>query len=393
MAPPSDEPVAGDALQPDDETVPDAAPETLPARLVVEDADDATAFAPFVVCCVTDETTFVGWGALGAGTGAGGGAGRGGGVGAGGSGGGFGSGTVVTGGRGGVETVGRGGVGTGPAASATPATAPAIARTSTAAVTFIPGQLGRPGFGCAPAPIRNNPLVSGEARDYYEILGVPRDADSETIKRAFHGLVRQWHPDVSEGADAQTRFRQLAEAYSVLSKPEQRSLYDKYGYRGRGNEAFRGVGWDEDVAGVARGANVTLDLDLRSFEAELGSRPTVTFVVDGLCPECLGTGHAATSNGDGDGDRADETHCPACQGRGLAEAERRLRVRTPPGLEDGTQLRVVGEGNQAGPDAIPGDLLIDVHVSPPPRDPRAVRYIALALLLIAVAALALYVMR
>src|SRR5437667_11076522 len=75
-------------------------------------------------------------------------------------------------------------------------------------------------------------------RDYYEVLGLSRDADGETIKRAFHSLARDWHPDVADAPDAEARFRELAEAYHVLSKRESRVLYDRFGYRGRGNHGF-----------------------------------------------------------------------------------------------------------------------------------------------------------
>ena len=81
-------------------------------------------------------------------------------------------------------------------------------------------------------------------RDYYEVLGLPRDADGDAIKRAFHGLAREWHPDVADAPDAEARFRELAEAYAVLSKREARLLYDRYGYRGRGNQGFDDALWE-----------------------------------------------------------------------------------------------------------------------------------------------------
>src|SRR4029450_4540835 len=97
-------------------------------------------------------------------------------------------------------------------------------------------------------------------RDYYEVLGVDRDANGDEIKRAFHALARDWHPDVAgapggrarvrgahpdvaDAPDAEIRFRELAEAYSVLSRKEARLLYDRYGYRGRGNQGFDGALW------------------------------------------------------------------------------------------------------------------------------------------------------
>lgn len=215
-------------------------------------------------------------------------------------------------------------------------------------------------------------------RDYYEVLGLPRDADAASIKRAFHALIREWHPDAAGTPDAETRFRELAEAYSVLSTAESRRMYDEHGHRRPGDDAVLQIPWDEQLADATRGSNVDLDLELREHEAQRGSRPTVTVHVQALCPVCLGTGTDGT--------------CERCGGARVVEAERRLRVQTPPGLEDGAQLRVAGEGNQGGADAIPGDLLIRVHVVASPDDRPVVRYVSLALLLVAIAVLAVYVL-
>jgi DnaJ-class molecular chaperone len=185
-------------------------------------------------------------------------------------------------------------------------------------------------------------------RDYYEVLGVPRDADDETIRRAFQAQAREWHPEVAEAPDAEARFRELAEAYTVLSRRESRLLYDRYGFRGRG-----GGDVDIDVDDVAGGQHIHTELELRSFEAEEGTRRVISF--------------RARSAG--------------------VESERRVRLRIPPGIEDGALLRVAGEGNEAG------DLLVRVHVLPPPQDRPWVRYLALALLLVAIAALVLYLVR
>lgn len=209
-------------------------------------------------------------------------------------------------------------------------------------------------------------------RDYYEVLGVSRDADDETIKRAFHELARDWHPDVANAPDAEARFRELAEAYSVLSKREARMLYDRHGYRGRGNAGFH----EMVHVDVARGENIHTDLELRSFEAEGGTRRVITFHAIVRCTACNGRG------------------CPECDDRGTIETERRLRLRIPPGVvDDGALLRVAGDGNDAGADSVPGDLLVRVRVLPAPQDPRFVRYVALALLILAIAALTLYVVR
>ena len=254
-------------------------------------------------------------------------------------------------------------------------------------------------------------------RDYYEVLGVSPDADPDAIRRAFHSLARDWHPDVADAPDAEARFRELAEAYSVLSKREARLLYDRYGYRGRGNQAFDEALWEARPEEVVRGENIHTEVEVRSFEAEEGARRVITFQGIARCTACMGRGTAGLPDPEceyclGTGRKRTISHldvaqilqleacpacvgepCPRCEGQGTVEVERRIRLRIPPGVEDGTQLRVGGDGNDAGAGSVPGDLLVRVHVLPPPKDPRSVRYIAFALLLIAVAALALYVIR
>ena len=253
-------------------------------------------------------------------------------------------------------------------------------------------------------------------RDYYEVLGVQPDADDEAIRRAFHAQAREWHPDVAEAPDAEARFRELAEAYSVLSKREARVLYDRYGYRGRGNQGFDEALWEARPPEVVRGQNIHTELEVRSFEAEEGTRRLISFHAIVRCTACMGRGLLSLPDPEcelcrGTGRKrtlslADDEYfrveacptcvgesCPCCEGRGTVETERKLRLRIPPGVEDLAQLRVSGDGNDAGAGSVPGDLLVRVHVLPPPKDPRSVRYIALALLLVAIAALALYVIR
>jgi len=259
--------------------------------------------------------------------------------------------------------------------------------------------------------------VAGAKRDYYDVLGVERDADETSIKRAFHGLARDWHPDVAEAPEAEARFRELAEAYSVLSKPEARLLYDRYGYRGRGNEGFDEGRWDARLAVAERGENVRLDMELRNFEASTGARRVVQFRCRVRCASCTGRGVLGVTDPGcefcgGTGQRRTVSHldvaqllqvevCPLCVGKpcaqcggaGTVEAEQRIRLLVPAGVEDGAHLRVRGDGNDAGAGSIPGDLLVRIKVLPPPRDPRLVRYMALALLVIAVATLVAYLVR
>ena len=270
-------------------------------------------------------------------------------------------------------------------------------------------------------------------RDYYEVLGVSPDADDQAIRRAFYGLARDWHPDVADAPDAEARFRELAEAYSVLSKRESRVLYDRYGYRGRDNHGFdAGFQQAEDAptgfeaertqpearpSTVVRGANISTGLAVRSFEAEEGTRRLITFHARIRCTACMGRGSLSLPDPEceyclGSGRKRKvssidvaqvlqvercpacvEEPCPRCEGQGTVEAERRIRLRIPPGVDDGVLLRVSGDGDDAGAGSVPGDLLVRLHVLPPPKDPRAVRSIAFALLLVAVAALAVYLIR
>jgi molecular chaperone DnaJ len=251
-------------------------------------------------------------------------------------------------------------------------------------------------------------------RDYYEVLGVPRDADKEAIRRAFHGLARECHPDVADSPDAEQQFRELAEAYGVLSRREARLLYDRYGYRGRGNQGFDEALWDVRPP-AQRGESIHLDLELQSFEAAEQGRRVVRYDVSERCKACMGHGTRGLPDPEcevcgGSGrkrsvaslDAANLVQfeaCPACvaeacvrcDGTGMVSVERRLRLILPPGLEDGTQLRVSGEGNEGRTGSIPGDLLVEVRVVPPPRDSRLIRYAALVLLIAAVTTLILYV--
>jgi molecular chaperone DnaJ len=237
-------------------------------------------------------------------------------------------------------------------------------------------------------------------RDYYEVLGVPQTADDEQINRAFRRLARDLHPDVSDSPEAEERFREVSAAYSTLSKPRSRFLYDKFGFRGRG------AGFEDGA--VADGPSVLGEVELERYEAARGVRREVRIVdavlcttCDGsgaapgtdvrICETCMGKGTLRVSSGlgvgrwlqvepcpDCGGDGRFQTPCQDCGGLGELATERTIKVRIPPGVEDGTSLRVSGESENA---------YLVVRVKPGPKDSRLAQVAAVTLLVCAVALL------
>lgn len=242
--------------------------------------------------------------------------------------------------------------------------------------------------------------VKDVKRDYYEVLGVPKNADGDQIRRAFRRLARELHPDVSTSPEAEERFREVSAAYNVLSHPRARFLYDHFGLRARGG------GPADGVFGTAR---VIGHIELDPLQARTGVSRQVTVTDEDLCTACGGSGVetgsevqvCAACEGKGivrvssglgmgrwlkvepcprcQGDGRYQTPCPVCQGLGEVRSERNLKVRIPPGVEDGARLRVAGEAENAY-------LAVRVK-SGGPTDSLAVRLAALALLLCAVALL------
>ena len=249
--------------------------------------------------------------------------------------------------------------------------------------------------------------------DYYELLGVPRDADREEIRDAFQAAARDGDPYVAHGAESEAHLRELAEAYSVLTREASRLLYDRYGYRGRGNTAFDEALWD---ARGPDGETVEVAVTLRERDAIRGISRLVKYeaeqrchacagrgttgAVDPDCPSCGGTGRRSHVSEE---EQAPFLHvepcpmcggevCSACDGSGREPGERAVRVRFPAGIEHATLLRVDGEGDVGERGGAPGDLLLDVTVLAEPQDSRLVRYAALALCLAAIALLVAYVL-
>src|SRR2546423_1000389 len=254
-------------------------------------------------------------------------------------------------------------------------------------------------------------------RDYYEVLGVARAADAGEIKRAFRGLARELHPDVSDAPDAQERFREVVEAYEVLSKRETRELYDRFGHAGHGGGGFTHTQFDfgslndlfaaffgDDLFGVgaratrSRGADLGVRVEIELAEAASGTKREVPFPVAVTCATCSGSGAApgtspvtcGTCGGSGRLQRVSrsafgefvrsqtcpacrgagqqiEDPCPTCRGDGRTVEERKLEVEIPRGIHDGQQIRISGEGHAVGGGARAGDVYVEVRVRPDPR--------------------------
>jgi len=253
--------------------------------------------------------------------------------------------------------------------------------------------------------------------DYYELLGVPRDADDAEIKKAFRRLARRLHPDVSEEPDAEARFREISEAYEVLSNAETRQLYDRFGHAGLRSGGFTPTHFDmgnlgdlfaaffgDDLFGVgarggrARGADVAAEVAIELVDAARGTKVTVPFETavscatcggDGVkpgtqpiqCDRCGGSGRLQQVSRSLFGEFIRTSACPQCGGRGQViehpcetcngagrtlEA-RKLDVDIPAGIHDGQRIRLSGEGHAGALGGRAGDAYVLVRVRPDER--------------------------
>ena len=252
-------------------------------------------------------------------------------------------------------------------------------------------------------------------RDYYEILGVPRDANDQQIKSAYRKQALKYHPDRNPGdVTAEERFKEAAEAYAIVSDQEKRALYDRYGHAGVSGagaggfdpNAFAGF---EDIfgnlgdlfgfgdvfgsrrrrGGPQRGSDLRYDLEISFEESFTGSETTIQIPREETCESCNGSGAAPGSSPEvcghckGSGQlrfqqgfltvarpcsncrgtgRVISKPCQACRGAGRIGRDRKITAKIPAGIAPGQRLRLYGEGEHGSAGGPPGDLYVVVHV-------------------------------
>ena len=253
------------------------------------------------------------------------------------------------------------------------------------------------------------------ARDFYEVLGVGRGASDEEIKKAYRSLARKWHPDRNpDDSDAEERFKEVQQSYDTLSDPEKRRQYDAGpmygGFGGAGGaRGFPGGGFASDLGDIfstlfnrseqgpagqrARGRDLETEVQLSFDQAMRGAQISVSVPTTAACGTCAGTGakpgtspkvcprcggRGVDSESQGFfsitqpcpecGGRGSviEEPCPTCGGSGVTQQNKRYRVNIPPGVHDGSRIRLAGKGEAAPLGGTPGDLYVTTRVQPSP---------------------------
>lgn len=252
-------------------------------------------------------------------------------------------------------------------------------------------------------------------QDYYELLGVSRNATADEIKKAYRKLARKYHPDANpDDPNAEAKFKEVSEAYVVLSDPEKRENYDRFGHAGVDGQGFGGFNGFGDLGGFGdifemffggagrrrsygpeRGPDIKAELELTLQEAAFGLEREIKVARTEVCGTCGGSGAAAGSKpvtcsacqGSGQVQFAQNTPfgrivqsrtcdrcrgkgkiiekpCPTCRGTGQNRRTRSINVKVPPGVDNGSRLRVTGEGEPGTRGGPRGDLYVYIHVKP-----------------------------
>lgn len=252
-----------------------------------------------------------------------------------------------------------------------------------------------------------------DKRDYYEVLGVSRGASEEEIKKAYRKLARQYHPDVNKAPDAEAKFKEVKEAYDVLSDSQRRARYDQFGHEDP-TAGFGGGGFSGDMGGFGdifdmffggggrrdpnapqRGNDLQYTMTIEFKEAVFGKETDITIPRTETCDNCHGSGArpgtrpetCSVCRGTGQQEVAQNTpfgrivnrrtcsacggrgrivrdRCPTCAGSGQVKKQRKIHVKIPAGVDDGSQLRMSGEGEGGIRGGPPGDLYIVLRVKP-----------------------------
>ncbi|XHH09470.1 MAG: molecular chaperone DnaJ [Candidatus Bathyarchaeia archaeon] len=261
-----------------------------------------------------------------------------------------------------------------------------------------------------------------QKRDYYEVLGVQKNASKDQIKDSYRKLALQYHPDRNKDPGAEDKFKEISEAYAVLSDDQKRAQYDNLGHAGfdqryTSEDIFRGADFDSIFRDMGfgdlfrtifgggggfggyeqsnRGQDIGYNLEITLEEAAKGAEKEIQIprtercdVCGGsganpgtnvtVCPRCNGAGRVQNMHKSGFGmfvqvvacpqcrgkGKLIETPCSNCNGSGLVRKKRKIAVKIPMGIDDGSQLRLRGEGEMAANGGEPGDLYVIVHVLP-----------------------------
>ena len=260
-----------------------------------------------------------------------------------------------------------------------------------------------------------------DKRDYYEVLGVDKNADEKTIKKAYRKLARKYHPDVCDEPDAEDKFKEVSEAYAVLSDNDKRQRYDKFGHAGMEgftaedfyqNANFDDIFQDFDMGsifdmffggggsrrrggntGPQRGSDIYTEVPITLEEAFNGCEKEVKITRSELCPTCEGSKSKPGTNPEtcktcgGSGQIKEVSNtilgqmvnvrpcrecggtgkiitdpCSDCHGRGSKRKTKTLKIEVPKGVDEGNRLRIAGEGNSGDAKGLEGDLIVTVHI-------------------------------